>query len=182
MRSAIRVLPLFLAIVMLQPALSAFQADAPNPAREKFQEDMKTAVMNGSITVAQVKELKANADTLKSVRENQTPGAPVDLLDALSCSFQDEGDYDDSRCEGSRDTARGSTSGPGKSAGKGCRGGSKSRTEARQRYFHGGHVWQPDRRPSSAVADESEFSATDQESKPGTTPIASSASRLEIRD
>ncbi len=80
MRSAIRVLPLFLAIVMLQPALSAFQADAPNPAREKFQEDMKTAVMNGSITVAQVKELKANADTLKSVRENQTPGAPVDLL------------------------------------------------------------------------------------------------------
>jgi hypothetical protein len=65
---------------MLQPVLSAFQADAPNPAREKFQEDMKTAVMNGSITVAQVKELKANADTLKSVRENQTPGAPVDLL------------------------------------------------------------------------------------------------------
>jgi hypothetical protein len=65
---------------MLQPGLSALQADAPNPAREKFQEDMKTAVMNGSITVAQVKELKANADTLKSVRENQTPGAPVDLL------------------------------------------------------------------------------------------------------
>jgi hypothetical protein len=80
MRSAIKVLPLFLAMTMLQPALSAFQADAPNPAREKFQEDMKTAVMNGSITVAQVKELKANADTLKSVRENQTPGAPVDLL------------------------------------------------------------------------------------------------------
>jgi hypothetical protein len=65
---------------MLQPALHALQADAPNPAREKFQDDMKTAVMNGSITVAQVKELKANADTLKSVRENQTPGAPVDLL------------------------------------------------------------------------------------------------------
>lgn len=80
MRSVVKVLPLFLTIVMLQPALSAFQADAPNPAREKFQEDMKTAVMNGSITVAQVKELKANADTLKSVRENQTPGAPVDLL------------------------------------------------------------------------------------------------------
>ena len=80
MRSAIKILPLFLAMTMLQPVLFAFQADAPNPAREKFQEDMKTAVMNGSITVAQVKELKANADTLKSVRENQTPGAPVDLL------------------------------------------------------------------------------------------------------
>jgi len=80
MRSAIKILPLFLAMTMLQPILLALQADAPNPAREKFQEDMKTAVMNGSITVDQVKELKANADTLKSVRENQTPGAPVDLL------------------------------------------------------------------------------------------------------
>jgi hypothetical protein len=80
MRTAAKILYLFLAITMLQPGSSALQADEPNPAREKFQEDMKTAVMNGSITVAQVKELKANADTLKSVRENQTPGAPVDLL------------------------------------------------------------------------------------------------------
>jgi hypothetical protein len=80
MRSAVKVLPLFLTLVMFQPALLALQADAPNPVREKFQDDMKTAVMNGSITVAQVKELKANADTLKSVREAQTPGAPVDLL------------------------------------------------------------------------------------------------------
>ena len=80
MRSAVKVLYLFLAMTVLQPALHALQADAPNPAREKFQADMKTAVMNGSITVAQVKELKDNADTLKSVREAQTPGAPVDLL------------------------------------------------------------------------------------------------------
>jgi hypothetical protein len=82
MRSVIviKAFSLFLTLGMLPPALCALQADAPNPAREKFQEDMKTAVMNGSITVAQVKELKANADTLKSVRENQTPGAPVDLL------------------------------------------------------------------------------------------------------
>jgi hypothetical protein len=80
MTTAAKVLYLFLSMTMLQPAVSALQADAPNPAREKFQDDMKTAVMNGSITVAQVKELKANADTLKSVRENQTPGAPVDLL------------------------------------------------------------------------------------------------------
>jgi hypothetical protein len=80
MRSAVKVLYLFLAVIMLQPALFALQAGTPNPAREKFQDDMKTAVMNGSITVPQVKELKANAETLKSVRENQTPGAPVDLL------------------------------------------------------------------------------------------------------
>ena len=80
MRNVTKILSLFLTIAMLQPALPALQTDAPNPAREKFQDDMKTAVMNGSITVAQVKELKANADTLKSVREAQTPGAPVDLL------------------------------------------------------------------------------------------------------
>lgn len=80
MRSVIKALPLFLTLAMLPPVVSALQTDAPNPARDKFQEDMKTAVMNGSITVAQVKELKANADTLKSVREAQTPGAPVDLL------------------------------------------------------------------------------------------------------
>jgi hypothetical protein len=80
MRNVSRVLQLFLAMAMLQPALPALQADAANPAREKFQEDMKTAVMNGSITIPQVKELKANAETLKSVRENQAPGAPVDLL------------------------------------------------------------------------------------------------------
>jgi hypothetical protein len=80
MRCITKIFPVFLTLAMLQPALLALQADAPNPAREKFQDDMKTAVMNGSITVAQVKELKANADTLKSVREAQTPGAPVDLL------------------------------------------------------------------------------------------------------
>jgi hypothetical protein len=80
MRRAANLLHLFLAIILLPAALSALQADASNPAKEKFQDDIKTAVMNGSITVAQAKELKANADTLKSVRENQTPGAPVDLL------------------------------------------------------------------------------------------------------
>jgi hypothetical protein len=80
MRRAANLLHLFLAIILLPAALSALQTDASNPAKEKFQDDIKTAVMNGSITVAQAKELKANADTLKSVRENQTPGGPVDLL------------------------------------------------------------------------------------------------------
>jgi hypothetical protein len=80
MRPTACLLHIFLAIALLPPTLFALQADAPNPAREKFESDMKAAVMNGSITVAQVKELKANADTLKNARENQTPGAPVDLL------------------------------------------------------------------------------------------------------
>jgi hypothetical protein len=47
---------------------------------DKFKEDMKTAVLNGSITVPQVKELQTNAETLKAAREERQPGGPVDLL------------------------------------------------------------------------------------------------------
>jgi hypothetical protein len=66
---------------MLQPVFSAAaQGIASNPAMEKFQQDMKTAVLNGSVTVPQVKELQANAEILKSMKENEQPGSPVDLL------------------------------------------------------------------------------------------------------
>jgi len=47
---------------------------------EKLQQDMKTAVLNGSITVAQVKQLQASAETLKNAKAEQTPGSPIDLL------------------------------------------------------------------------------------------------------
>lgn len=80
MRSIRKVLPIFFALIALQPILPSLAADDANPATEKFKQDMKTAVLNGSITVPQVKELQANAETLKNVRETQTPGAPVDLL------------------------------------------------------------------------------------------------------
>jgi hypothetical protein len=80
MRNAIRALSLSLTLAVL-PAAASFAIDtATNPAMEKFQQDMKTAVLNGSITVPQVKELQANAETLKAARAAQTPGAPVDLL------------------------------------------------------------------------------------------------------
>ena len=65
---------------MLLPCIAAFALDTSNPAMEKFQQDMKTAVLNGSITVAQVKQLQADAETLKSAKAEQTPGAPIDLL------------------------------------------------------------------------------------------------------
>jgi len=55
-------------------------AQETNPAMEKFQQDMKTAVLNGSITVPQVKQLQADAETLKSAKSEQAPGAPIDLL------------------------------------------------------------------------------------------------------
>ena len=51
-----------------------------NPATEKFESDIKAAVMNGSLTIPQVKELKANLETLKNAKAEQQPGAPVDLL------------------------------------------------------------------------------------------------------
>src|SRR6202012_4471705 len=62
------------------PRAIAQAAAADNPALEKFKADMKTAVLNGSITVEQLKQLQTNAETLKTLKENQRPGGPVDLL------------------------------------------------------------------------------------------------------
>ncbi len=81
MKSILRALPLSIILLTLcQAPLAVAQAAGSNPAQDKFKEDMKTAVMNGSITVPDLKELQANAETLKAVKENQQPGAPVDLL------------------------------------------------------------------------------------------------------
>jgi hypothetical protein len=80
MKRVLQNLPLQLTLAMLLPGLTAAALDTPNPAMEKFQQDMKTAVLNGSITVAQVKQLQADAEVLKSAKSEQEPGAPVDLL------------------------------------------------------------------------------------------------------
>jgi hypothetical protein len=53
--------------------------DTSNPATEKFQQDIKAAVLNGSITIPQLKELQANLEVLKAAKSAQ-PGAPVDLM------------------------------------------------------------------------------------------------------
>jgi hypothetical protein len=80
MKKVFRNISFQLAAAILMPGLTAAALDATNPAMEKFQQDMKTAVLNGSITVAQVKQLQADAETLKSAHSEQTPGAPIDLL------------------------------------------------------------------------------------------------------
>ena len=81
MKNIVRALSLSIILLTLYQMPSAMaQAAASNPAMDKFKEDMKTAVLNGSITVPQLKELQANAETLKALKENQQPGAPVDLL------------------------------------------------------------------------------------------------------
>src|ERR1700748_2022816 len=82
MKNAFRALSLSIVLLALcpTPPATAQEAAATNPALEKFKADMKTAVLNGSITVDQLKQLQANAETLKTFKENQRPGAPVDLL------------------------------------------------------------------------------------------------------
>jgi hypothetical protein len=81
MKNVLRAISLSIVLLTLhQPPSAIGQAAVPNPAMDKFKEDMKTAVLNGSITVPQVKELQTNAETLKAVREERQPGAPVDLV------------------------------------------------------------------------------------------------------
>lgn len=80
MKSLFRNLPLpLVAFAMTLPILAAV-AQETNPAMEKFQQDLKDAVLNGSVTVAQVKQLQADAQVLKAAKSEQTPGAPIDLL------------------------------------------------------------------------------------------------------
>jgi hypothetical protein len=81
MKHVLQAILLSIILLSLHQAPTAIaQAGASNPATDKFKEDMKTAVLNGSLTVPQVKELQANAETLKGAREERQPGAPVDLL------------------------------------------------------------------------------------------------------
>jgi hypothetical protein len=79
MRESLRQIPLrFGFVILLSASLNA--QNAANPAMEKFQGDLKAAVLNGSVTVPQVKQLQADAETLKAAKAEQTPDAPVDLL------------------------------------------------------------------------------------------------------
>src|SRR5882672_9587871 len=61
-------------------AFASPQDTASSPAQDKFKQDIKAAVLNGSITIAQLKELQTNAETLKAYKSEQKPGAPVDFI------------------------------------------------------------------------------------------------------
>jgi len=81
MKRSLRVLSLSLVLVAQLPmALAAPQDNASNPANDKFRQDLKAAVLNGSITIAQLKELQTNAEVLKAYKAAQKPGAPVDFI------------------------------------------------------------------------------------------------------
>jgi hypothetical protein len=79
MTSILRALSLSIVLAVQLPMALA-QEKPSSPAQEKFQQDMKAAVLNGSITIPQLKELKENAEILKTYKATQTPGAPVDLI------------------------------------------------------------------------------------------------------
>jgi hypothetical protein len=81
MKRSLRVLSLSLVLVAQLPmAFAAPQDNASNPANDKFRQDLKAAVLNGSITIAQLKELQTNAEVLKAYKAAQKPGAPVDFI------------------------------------------------------------------------------------------------------
>jgi hypothetical protein len=70
-----------LSLSLVMASQLAIAQDKPtSPAQVKLRDDMKTAVLNGSITIPQLKELQANAEILKTYKAEQVPGAPVDLL------------------------------------------------------------------------------------------------------
>ena len=78
-RSAIALSTVLLAALITSSTLVAAQDEA-NPLREKFQQDLKAAVMSESITVPQLKEIQANIAVLKEAKGEEKPGAPVDLV------------------------------------------------------------------------------------------------------
>jgi len=81
MKRYLRALSLSLVLFAPLPLAVAGQlGGSSNPAKDKFQDDIKASVLNGSLTIPQVKELKENAEILKNYKATQTPGAPVDLL------------------------------------------------------------------------------------------------------
>src|SRR3984957_14611509 len=74
---------LSLSLVLAAQLLVAFaspQETASDAAHDKFKEDVKAAVLNGSITIAQLKELQTNAEVLKTYKSEQKPGGPVDFV------------------------------------------------------------------------------------------------------
>jgi hypothetical protein len=81
MKRNLCVLSLSLVLAAQLPmAFASPQETASSPAQDKFKQDIKAAVLNGSITIPQLKELQTNAEILKTYKSEQKPGAPVDFI------------------------------------------------------------------------------------------------------
>jgi hypothetical protein len=58
----------------------AVDDSARSHALQKFQDDVKAATANGTVTPDQVKQVQESIATLKAYNVAHTPGAPIDLL------------------------------------------------------------------------------------------------------
>ena len=107
MTKVLRTLSLSVVLAAQLPmALAAIQMQL-QPCKDKFQQDMKAAVLNGSITIPQLKELKENAEILKNYKATQTPGARRPDH-ALECGLKDEGRHGHGKTARSRHAGAGS--------------------------------------------------------------------------
>src|SRR5246127_4993143 len=81
MKRNLCVLSLSLVLAAQVPmAFASPQETASDAAHDKFKQDIKAAVLNGSITISQLKELQTNAETLKAYKSEQKPDSPVDFV------------------------------------------------------------------------------------------------------
>ena len=65
MKRNLCVLSLSLVLAAQLPmAFASPQEKASSPAQDKYKQDIKAAVLNGSITISQLKELQTNAEIL----------------------------------------------------------------------------------------------------------------------
>jgi hypothetical protein len=67
-------------VMLFVPSTLVRAQDEANPLRDKFEQDLKAAVMSESITVPQLKEIQANIAVLKEAKGEEKPGAPIDLV------------------------------------------------------------------------------------------------------
>jgi hypothetical protein len=70
----------FSLVMLFIPSTLVRAQDEANPLRDKFQQDLKEAVMSESITVPQLKEIQAHIAVLKEAKGEEKPGAPIDLV------------------------------------------------------------------------------------------------------
>jgi hypothetical protein len=81
MKRNLCVLSLSLVLAAQLPmAFASPQETASDAAHDKFKQDIKAAVLNGSITISQLKELQTTAETLTTYKAEQKPGGPVDFI------------------------------------------------------------------------------------------------------
>ena len=109
MKRNLCVLSLSLVLAAQLPmAFASPQETASDAAHDKFKQDIKAAVLNGSITIAQLKDLQTNAEVLKTYKSEQKPGGPVDFITPWQAVSKMKATMADRQAAGSRHVGTGS--------------------------------------------------------------------------